>query len=45
MQQNLRSFMKGQEVEIEFICDNEYYIGIASDFVREYECDFNVYEK
>lgn len=38
-------FVKGYEMTIEFICDNEYYIGIASDFAREYECDFDVYEK
>lgn len=37
-------FMKGHEVEIEFICDNEYYIGIARDFAREYGCTFEVDE-
>lgn len=37
-------FVKGQELILEFICDDEYYIGIANNFAKEYECEFAVNE-
>lgn len=38
-------FVKGYEFAFEFICDNERYIRIASDFAKENECVFEVLEK
>ena len=38
-------FVKEYEFVFEFICDDEYYIGIASDFAKENECVFEVFEK
>lgn len=29
---------------LEFICDNEYYIGLANDFAKEYKCEFELIE-
>ena len=38
-------FVNGYEFAFEFICDNEHYIKIASDFAKENECAFKVLEK
>lgn len=38
-------YVKGQEFAFEFVCDNEEYIRIASDFAKENECEFKVSER
>jgi hypothetical protein len=38
-------FVNEQKLELEFICDNECYIGIAKQFAKEHKCEFKVFVK
>ena len=38
-------FVNNQEIGLEFICDNMYYIGLGNQFAKEYKCEFVVNEK
>lgn len=35
-------FVDDQELELDFICDNNYYIGIANRFAKEHECEIHI---
>jgi hypothetical protein len=38
-------FLNEEKLELEFICDNEYYVGIAKQFAKEHKCEFKIFEK
>lgn len=35
-------FIEEQRLEFEFICDNEYYVGLANDFAKENGCEIGM---
>ena len=35
-------FVDDQELELDFICDYNYYIGIANRFAKEHECEIHI---
>ena len=38
-------FVDKQEIDLEFICEDTYYIGLANQFAKIHDCDFFVDEK
>lgn len=38
-------FVDSQEVSLEFICDDQYYIGLANQFAKDNKFEFWVIEK
>ncbi|RJV71418.1 hypothetical protein DWY90_14395 [Coprococcus sp. AF27-8] len=38
-------FVDKQEMNLEFICDKQYYIELANQFAKEYKCEISIDEK